>query len=372
MPWTTPTLKQVRLNVRDDVTAALGGAVKIGNGVLRVMADAMAGLGHLALRYIDWLARQLLPDTAETEWLDRHADIWLINSDSSIGRKNATLATGVVTITGTIIGTLVASGTQMESSAGIGYETTEQVSIGAGPTEVAVRALDAGAAANLGVGETLGLNNVGLGIDSTATVVVLEGGVDEEEDDQLRSRVLLRIRQPPMGGDADDYVQWALSIPGVTRAWAAPNEMGIGTVTVRFMMDELRATSSPLTNGFPIPADVDAVEAVLQTLRPVAIKDFFVEAPLPEPIDFTIDALEPDDLSTRAAIEASVSAALTSKASPAFALNGVLQTPPIIYAAWVSEAIMAAPGVEHFTLVMVDHPMPDNGHMGVLGTVTYT
>jgi len=39
------------------------------------MADANAGLGYLTLLYIDWLAKQLLPDTAETEWLDRRGVI---------------------------------------------------------------------------------------------------------------------------------------------------------------------------------------------------------------------------------------------------------------------------------------------------------
>ena len=72
MPWTTPALRTVREMVRNDVTAALSGAVLIANSVARVMSDAMAGLAHLVLRYIDWLSLQLLPDTAESEWLDRH------------------------------------------------------------------------------------------------------------------------------------------------------------------------------------------------------------------------------------------------------------------------------------------------------------
>ena len=56
---------------------------------------------HLTLQYIDWLALQLLPDTAETEWLDRHGEIWLVNADGTLGRKQATFATGSVTFTGT-------------------------------------------------------------------------------------------------------------------------------------------------------------------------------------------------------------------------------------------------------------------------------
>src|SRR6516162_8149545 len=99
MPWSTPTLYQVRAMVRDDVTTSLQGAAVVGNTVLRVMADAQAGLARLILKYIDWLALQLMPDTAETEWLDRHGQIWLVNADGSTGRKLATPATGEAAFT---------------------------------------------------------------------------------------------------------------------------------------------------------------------------------------------------------------------------------------------------------------------------------
>ena len=79
----------------------------------------------------------------------------------------------------------------------------------------------------------------------------MTGGTDTETDEQLRARILQRIQNPPMGGSAADYVAWALAVPGVTRAWAAP-EQGIGTITVRFLMDDLRADD----DGWPTPADV--------------------------------------------------------------------------------------------------------------------
>ena len=60
-----------------DELPSLQGAVMIGNSVLRVVSDAMVALAHLVMRYIDWVALQLRPDTAEKEWLDRHGDICL-------------------------------------------------------------------------------------------------------------------------------------------------------------------------------------------------------------------------------------------------------------------------------------------------------
>lgn len=366
MPWSTPTLSQVRILVRDDIVAAFSGAITIGNSVLRVMADAMSGLGHLTLRYVDWLARQLLPDTAEKEWLDRHGDIWLVNADGSHGRKNAAFAAGPITMTGTN-GTLVASGTTLQSSAGVGYETTEQITVGVTATQVAVRALDAGAIGNLAVGETLGLTDDVSGIDSEAIVVAVTGGVDEESDPDLLARILFRIQQPPMGGDASDYVDWATAVAGVTRAWAAPLEMGIGTMTVRFMMDDLRAS----VNGFPLAADIANVTTYIDIKRPVAIKDRWVLAPIPEHIDFTVTELDVDSVSVRSAIEVAVRAILREKAAPAHAVNGILQPAQTIYRSWVSEAISNVQGVNHFKLIMEDHEMPSNGHIGILGTIIY-
>src|SRR6516225_11708028 len=114
MPWSTPTLRSVRSLVRDAVNASLPGAdANVPNSVLRVISDAMGALCHLTLQYIDWLALQLLPDTAEHEWLDRHGQIWLTNSDGTTGRKMATLSIGTVNMSVTAPSVVIPSGTQL-------------------------------------------------------------------------------------------------------------------------------------------------------------------------------------------------------------------------------------------------------------------
>ena len=380
MPWSTPTLRDVRALVRDNVASALAtvatpkttilGAINagasIGNNVLRVMSDAMAGLGHLTLLYIDWLSKQLLPDTAETEWLDRHAKIWLVNADGSSGRKVATLATGSVVVTG-LAGSIVPIAALLAASDSSQYETTEEIVVGSEPTPVTVRALEAGKSGNKVADEALSFAEAVTGVDGSAVVQEISGGADAESDDDLRTRLLERIRNPPMGGAAHDYVAWAKQVAGVTRAWCAPNEMGVGTVTVRFMMDDLRADS----DGFPTEDDVEHVQAYLDTKRPVAIKDFFVVAPIPESISFTINQLDSDDAATRAAIAVNVDTLLQDKARPASAVNGVTQQAQTIFREWVSGAILDTTGVVSFDLIMDDHAMPSPGHMAVLGTISY-
>lgn len=356
MPWTTPTLKDVRRLTRDYVTSQLGAQSLIPNSVLRIMSDAKAGLAHLVLLYIDWLSKQLLPDTAETEWLDRHGQIWLTNADGSKGRKAASYAAGTVTLTGTQ-GIIVPTATNLTSAAGVAYETTEEIIIGTGPTPVGAMALVAGAVGNIDEGETVSVGDAIPGVDGIATVVSMSGGVDEETDDQLRARILFRIQRPPMGGDADDYVLWALAVPGVTRAWSA-QEMGPGTVTVRFMMDDLRADN----RGLPTPDDVLVVRNYLDTKRPVAVKDMYVEAPIPLFYDLTISALDDDDEATRAAIEASIEDMEMRRSKPG-------QT---MYRSWVDEAISTAVGEDHHELDFVTRPMPEPGYMPFVGTILYS
>lgn len=354
MPWLTPTLRKVREMVRDDISANLSGAAFVGNNPLRVTADAMAGLAHHVLRYVDWLALQLLPDTAETEWLDRHGQIWLTNADGTTGRKQATFAIGSVLASGDV-GAVIPEASQLQGN-NIGYETLQEVVIGEGDTEVRVRALDAGKAGNAPL--TLTFIAPPAGVNGSASVVELDGGTNVETDNDLRTRVLLRIRNPPMGGAQHDYVQWTLAVPGVTRAWCAPNEMGIGTISVRFMCDDLRADN----DGFPLSQDIDRVRAYLDTVRPVAVKDLFVMGPIPQRVDVQIDNLVPDNSTVRAAIETNLLSMLYQKAAPG-------QT---IYAAWKSYAIMDTAEVTSFDLVNTeDDVMLSKGNMAVLGDITY-
>lgn len=161
-----------------------------------------------------------------------------------------------------------------------------------------------------------------------------------------------------MGGAQADYVTWALAVPGVTRAWANV-EQGIGTMTVRFMMDDLRASN----DGFPIPSDINTVADYIDKMRPVTVKDCFVAAPIKQFINLTINNLNPNTTEAQAEVLAALKAMMFEMAAPG-------QT---IYSAWISAAIMQAPSVVSFDLVTnTDFVMPDLGHMGVLGTITYT
>jgi uncharacterized phage protein gp47/JayE len=316
----------------------------------------MGALCHLTLQYLDWLAKQLMPDQAETVWLDRHGNIWLVNADGTTGRKQATLAVGIVAATGTQ-GSVVPQFTTLTAANSVTYETSTQIIIGSTATSIPIRAIDPGTVGNLPTGTAMGFAVPPPGVDKTVAVVELTGGADVETDEELRARVLQRIQEPPMGGDATDYEAWALAVPGVTRAWAAPLEEGIGTVTLRFMCDDLRSDNY----GIPLAEDVARVQAYLDTKRPVAVKDFFCVAPIPFPLKIAITQLVVDSQSTRASVQVQLGDMVLTKAIP----GGT------IYRSWVDEAISNSIGENYHEMNYESTPMPTPGHIAILGSIIY-
>ncbi|SFJ67741.1 baseplate J/gp47 family protein [Methylobacterium brachiatum] len=364
MPLAIPTLAETRALSRDAVIEALRVGALPGNCPAGILTDDNGALAFLVLQYIARQAKEYLPDEAGEQMLQRWADIFLPG-----GRKAATYSVLTATLSGPA-GTVVPQGTQF-SQGGLLFQSTAAVTLGGTSvaTSVGVRALTAGAVGNLEMDTALSLIVAISGVTASATVTgITSYGVDQESIDSLRDRVLFRIRKPPMGGDADDYVAWAREVPGVTRAWAAPHEVALGTVTVRFMMDDLRAS----LGGYPLQADCDAVAAHIATVRPVTVSDIYVVAPVPQPVNLAIGALTPDTPSTRAAALSSLRAMLNDRAAPARAVNGVLVPAQTIYREWQSEAISAAEGVDHFTLAASDAVMANGGRMATLGSVAFT
>ncbi len=362
MPWPLISLRGRRQQVRDDIAAHLPGAdATVPNSNLRVMAEAMAAVGHDNDLHLDWVARMMMPDTAEGEFADRWANIILPQ-----GRKAASPATGQITVTGDV-GAAVATGAELTASAVdafgnaqvLRYEVSAGLTLGSTSAVVNVVALTVGALGNLDEGAQLAFVEPPEGIDGSATVAApgLAGGADQETDTELIGRYITRLQEPPHGGARHDYVAWALEVPGVTRAWAV-QEMGIGTVTVRIMLDKVRAED----NGIPDTEDLDLVTAYIDALRPVTVADLYVVAPIAQPLDFTISLLANDTPEVRANIAREIRAMLEARSAPG-------QT---IYASWIREAISAATGEDHHNTAVANVVATSAGHIVVPGTITYS
>lgn len=289
MPFNRPTLSGLIARGRADIESRLTGAdAKLPASVLDVHARVRAGGINGLYGYLDWISRQVLPDSADEEILARHAARW------GVMRKGAVGATGNVGLTGTP-GAPVPAGSAMVRDDGVEYRTTATVAIGAGVTIAAVEEVAGGVAGDTAAATQLRFVAPVAGVDAVATVQApgLTGGAAEEDDEALRARLLARIRTPPNGGSKSDYERWAVEVAEVTRAWVFPEWMGAATVGVTFVLDG-RA------DILPLPADLDLVEAYIEARRPVTAK-LVVFAPEPFPIDVRIKIV-PDTAETRAAV----------------------------------------------------------------------
>src|SRR4051812_10809107 len=77
MPFARPSLGDIRRRVADDLVNKLPGAdTRLRVNSLRAFSEVEAGIAHLLYGRLDWSFRQLFPDTAESEFLDRWASIW--------------------------------------------------------------------------------------------------------------------------------------------------------------------------------------------------------------------------------------------------------------------------------------------------------
>ncbi len=117
-----------------------------------------------------------------------------------------------------------------------------------------------------------------------------------ETDGQAIARLQHRLSNPPMGGAPHDYVQWALSIEGITRAWCIRNIAGSCTVGVIVMTDGVA------NHGLPDATHLQAVrDYILNPARGPA-DELFVLAPEPIYIDITL-RLTPDTPANRQAVD---------------------------------------------------------------------
>lgn len=351
MAWQRPTLADLIERISADFMSrlALAGAV-LRRSTVYVFARVQAGAAHMLHAHLEFLSRQIFPDQSEAEYLERQATLF------GLTRRGATFAGGVVDVTGAN-GTVIPAGSLLQRSDGTQYATDADVAIDAGAATVGVTATVAGAGGNAdpGVALTFVTPIAGIGVQATVGDGGIVDGVDEEDDDSLRERLLERMRMPPHGGAEHDYIAWAKEVAGVTRVWVYPLEMGAGTVTVRFVTDD-----DP-DGMIPSPDKVQEVYDHIEPLRPVTA-ELYVEAPIPVDLDFEI-SLEPSSAAVHAAVEAELRDLLRREAAP----GGT------ILISHIREAISIAAGEHDHTLISPTANVEyGTGEMAVFGEITWT
>lgn len=352
MAFSRPTLSELIERTLADMSSRVVGAVGavLRRSMLGVIARVIAGASHQLHGHLDWVSRQILPDTADDEELDRHGSLW------GVTRKAADYAAGNVTFTGTN-GSTIPALTVLQRSDGVEFTTDAEGTISGGTATVAVTCSTAGTTGNTDASTTLSLLSPVSGVNSSATVAVggLTGGDDTESDDDYRARIAARIQQPPHGGADFDYVTWAKEVAGVTRAWCYPQYLGPGTVGVTFVRDDDTGSIIPDTN------EVQEVQDYIDELRPVTA-DVTVFAPTPVELDMTI-AISPNTAAVQAAITAEIEDLLLREAEP----GGT------ILLSHLREAVSIAAGeYDHDLTVPAADVTHSTGELAVLGTITFS
>jgi uncharacterized phage protein gp47/JayE len=232
MAFNRPTLEELTTRTETDLQARLfGGGAPLRRSVVSIIARVFSGLSHNQNAFIDWVSRQILPSTAEEEFLDRHG------LENDVERKVALYGAGEVLIFGSIDSLLIPKGTLFQRPDGFKYESTSDESLslfspGLYSATINIEALEAGISGNMDAETLLELVSPISGVSEIQTPTPFENGTDRELDSIYRARILSRIQNPISGGSKSDYEQWATGINGVTDATIFPTKYGPGSVLV--------------------------------------------------------------------------------------------------------------------------------------------
>jgi uncharacterized phage protein gp47/JayE len=247
---------------------------------LRTVAAGITGNhAHVAA-----VKNDLMPDTAEGAMLERWGAI------RGVTRKSATPArkADALRIFGTVA-TVVPDATEYTHVSGLRFRTSGANAIGSGGyVDADVVAIDTGSQTRLAKGEQLTIATPLAGTEDIAELQLDldEDGEDQESDGALRERVLSRFSDPPLGGAATDYEQWALEETGIADAYAYPLRQGAGSVDL-VALHAGSGTARILTEGERV-----ALESVIDAKRPVAVKAFRVLKVMAETVPVEVEILD--------------------------------------------------------------------------------
>ena len=179
------------------------------------------------------MLRNLFPMWAEGKILDYHGE------NRGLTRKPAVKAVGTVKFTGKD-GTKIARGTRVATTAMdasetiVIFETVEAVVIDGGVAVAGVRAIIAGVDGNVAAGRIDRLDILDENISTVTNEESAYGGLDEEEDDDYRQRIIDadEAQGISFSGCVADYKRWAMSVNGVGNAVIDTPEDGSGLVTI--------------------------------------------------------------------------------------------------------------------------------------------
>ncbi len=354
---TTPVKKsfdEAYSEIYEDLRQQLGMSKPRRFSLASILARAIAPQISLLYLFIDALARAILPDAAAGTILERWCAIY------GIFRKPATKSEGEVVFKGAA-GSRIPIGSKLQDEVGLEFETIEAIALDSDGSIVKARSIDPGSNHNIEDGVSFSLINPILGVNSTAESKGFSGGTDTEKDTELRSRLLFRLRNPPQGGAAHDYISWSQEIPGVTRSWVFKNYRGPGTVGVTFVLDaEADIIPDPESKPFK-----DMKEYLVE--RSPITADVYLFAPKAKIIEPEI-RLTPNTESVQNEVKEELLDLFYRSAE----VGGAYRADGTILLSKIREAISTAEGEQDHTLISpTGNITVDTGEIAILGEIKW-
>ncbi|MFZ7107917.1 baseplate J/gp47 family protein [Avibacterium avium] len=282
MPYQSPTLSQLIQQGEQQFLSRFPDMKR--HSVISVLNRVNAALSAGEHKHLDWLAKQIIPTTADEDYLLEYCVY------KGIYRKAASAATGIIRIEAVNAAEIPEGTTWRDNRTNLTFVATQTYQIEAGTAEIAVQCEEVGAIGNVAANTPVSLTNAVLNVKPTAMITLMSGGTDIEPLSSLLSRLIQRVQYPPAGGAAHDYVRWALEVSGVTRAWCFPRYYGGGTVGVAIVLDEQ-------ADILPTPQDCERVKSYISGHKnsvtglwegmPANV-ELFVFAPKVKRLDLTI------------------------------------------------------------------------------------
>lgn len=289
MPFETPTLPALIARAQSDLS---GGSALLRSDA-EVLARVLGAASYGRYGHQQYIADQILPDTADDETLLRMARARLKRD-----RLEAVAATGPAAFTGAV-SALLDAGTLLQRDDQVLFRVRTTVKLTATSGVAEIEALDTGELGNTPAGTQLRLVSPVLGVNEVFTVEAagLAGGTEQESIETLRGRVIRSYRVIAHGGSKSDYETWALEVAGVTRAWVVRRWVGPGTVAVFFVRDGD-------IDIIPNAEALATVAAYIEQERPVTA-EVYVLAPVEKPVQYQL-TVTPDSSAVRRAVEAAL------------------------------------------------------------------
>ena len=273
------------------------GVTLAGDGDMAVRLYAVAAQIYALYVQADWVNRQCFPQTAQGEYLDKHAQL------RGLERRAAVAAEGILrfeTDQAPSTDLTIPAGTVCMTAGLVRFETTQEAVLQAGETmvETTAAAVEPGALGNVAAGTIRAMAVAPVGVSRCTNPEGFSGGLDEESDEELRERVLETFQRMPNGANAAFYEQSAMSFPQVAAAAVVPRPRGVGSV------DVVVSTAA----GVPDSELLEELQAYFEERREIAV-DVLVRAPEVQDVDVTIQiqtAANRDGETVRQAVEQAV------------------------------------------------------------------